>query len=74
MKAWFGKNPGKTLVLILVLMVVFIVAINAGIRRSACAWYGSQTERETRYSAFVGCMVKTQHGWVPRHELRSAAE
>lgn len=36
-----------------------------------CAWYGHQTERETRYAAFVGCMVKTHTGWVPRNELRT---
>ncbi|WP_457253466.1 hypothetical protein [Pseudomonas juntendi] len=36
-----------------------------------CAWYGHQTERETRYAAFVGCMVKTHKGWVPRAELRT---
>ena len=36
-----------------------------------CAWYGYQTNRDTRYAAFVGCMVKKNEHWVPRSELRS---
>lgn len=40
--------------------------------RGACAWYGYQTERTTRYAAFVGCMVQTDRGWTPRAELRTA--
>ena len=35
-----------------------------------CAWYGYQTERDTRYAAFVGCMVKVSGNWYPKHELR----
>jgi hypothetical protein len=35
-----------------------------------CAWYGYQTERDTRYAAFVGCMVKVGDNWFPKHELR----
>lgn len=42
-----------------------------GIDYGTCAWYGHQTERDTRYAAFVGCMVKTSSGWVPRNELRT---
>ncbi|MFK0090851.1 hypothetical protein ACIQUS_26630 [Pseudomonas sp. NPDC090755] len=37
----------------------------------SCSWYGYQTERTTRYAAFVGCMVQTSNGWVPRSELRT---
>ncbi len=37
---------------------------------SDCSWYGYQTDRETRYAAFVGCMVKVNSAWVPRNELR----
>ena len=36
----------------------------------ACSWYGYQTDRDTRYAAFVGCMVKVNNAWVPRSELR----
>ncbi|MBV2132011.1 hypothetical protein KRX52_04260 [Pseudomonas sp. MAP12] len=39
--------------------------------RTNCAWYGSQTERDTRYAAFVGCMVRVGNHWVPRAELRT---
>lgn len=35
-----------------------------------CSWYGYQTDRDTRYAAFVGCMVKVNNAWVPRNELR----
>ena len=36
----------------------------------SCSIYGYQTDRETRYAAFVGCMVRIKGSWVPRHELR----
>lgn len=36
----------------------------------SCSWYGYQTDRETRYAAFIGCMVKIGEQWVPREELR----
>lgn len=35
-----------------------------------CEWYGSETGRDVRYSAFIGCMVKVNDTWVPRSELR----
>lgn len=35
-----------------------------------CSYYGYQTNRDTRYAAFVGCMVKIGEQWVPREELR----
>lgn len=35
-----------------------------------CSWYGYQTERDTRYAAFVGCMVEIDGNWYPRNELR----
>lgn len=35
-----------------------------------CSWYGYQTERNTRYAAFVGCMVEIDGAWYPRNELR----
>lgn len=54
--------------------VIFVWVVFTLIGTARCAIYGSSTERETRYSGFVGCMVKTNHGWVPRSELRSSAE
>lgn len=35
-----------------------------------CSYYGYQTNRDTRYAPFVGCMVKIGEQWVPREELR----
>ena len=37
---------------------------------SACSWYGYQTNRDTRYAAFIGCMVRVDERWIPRNELR----
>lgn len=36
----------------------------------SCQWYGYQTERDTRYAAFVGCMVQIDGNWYPRNEIR----
>lgn len=36
----------------------------------SCSWYGYQTERDTRYAAFIGCMVEVDGKWFPRSELR----
>lgn len=35
-----------------------------------CAWYGYETSRTTRFSPFIGCMIQTPAGWIPRAELR----
>ena len=35
-----------------------------------CSWYGYETSRTTRFSPFLGCMIQTPAGWVPRSELR----
>lgn len=52
-----------------------VLVLNALVRYGTCAWYGRQTERETRYATFVGCMVKSPAGhWVPRNELRTPSE
>lgn len=45
--------------------------INSLINRSACSYYGYQTDRETKYAAFVGCMAKVSGNWVLRSELRA---
>lgn len=52
-------------------MLLTLWSIWYAITRGSCAWYGYQTERDTRYAAFVGCLVKTERGWTPRHELRT---
>lgn len=50
--------------------VLVAVGISAAASRGACAYYGYQTDRDTRYAAFVGCMVKVDAAWIPRNELR----
>lgn len=74
MLAWVGKHPWLALGAVIGLILALAVGTSTLVKRTSCSIYGSATERETRYSFAVGCMVKTQHGWVPRHELRSAAE
>ncbi|MNH41567.1 hypothetical protein [Pseudomonas sp. HN2-3] len=48
------------------------LAIAAAVNWGSCQWYGYQTERQTKFAPYVGCMVKTHAGWVPRNELRTA--
>ncbi|MNG11525.1 hypothetical protein D3C84_950730 [compost metagenome] len=45
--------------------------INSLANRGTCHYYGYQTDRETKYAAFVGCMVKFSGNWVLRSELRA---
>lgn len=45
--------------------------INSLANRGACSYYGYQTDRQTKYAAFVGCMVKVSGNWVLRSELRA---
>jgi hypothetical protein len=47
------------------------VLLNSLANRGACSYYGYQTDRETKYAAFVGCMVKVSGSWVLRSELRA---
>lgn len=59
-------------VLIIVMVIVAIgLLINSLINRGGCSYYGYQTDRETKYAAFVGCMVKVSGNWVLRSELRA---
>lgn len=74
MLAWAKRRPFIAIAVLVGLLLVSFVGIKSLASRSVCQWYGAQTEREVRYSVFVGCMIKTQHGWVPRHELRTAAQ
>ncbi len=57
--------------LVFLLVAVFLVwIISRIINWGQCSWYGYQTERETRFAPFVGCMVKVKDAWYPRNELR----
>lgn len=51
-------------------VVVLIWLVSRAFAWGTCSWYGYQTDREVRYAAFVGCMVKVQGHWIPRVELR----
>lgn len=73
MMSWLKDRTGAQLAaLFLVAVVAAVVAARAAVSYGACAWYGYQTDRETRYAAFVGCMVQVDTKWVPRSELRVA--
>ncbi len=62
----------KLVAIALVIAAAFLVSVAIGraIAWGTCSWYGNQTERETRYAAFIGCMVKVDQQWIPRNELR----
>lgn len=55
-----------------VLLVAMLVVWLGGrlVAWGSCSWYGYQTDRETRYAAFIGCMVELDGKWFPRNELR----
>jgi len=53
-----------------IVLLLVSLAINSLFVRMTCSYYGYQTARDTRYAMFVGCMVKVQDTWIPRHELR----
>lgn len=57
---------------ICLIFALVVWLIERGLAWGQCAWYGYQTERETRYAAFVGCMVQIDNKWYPRNELRIA--
>jgi len=52
-------------------LALSVLAIAAAVNWGSCQWYGYQTERQTKFAPYVGCMVKTTGGWVPRNELRT---
>lgn len=64
-KRKFAKAIG---VLIATLLLVWFVG--RLFAWGTCSWYGYQTGRDTRYAAFIGCMVKVESNWIPRSELR----
>lgn len=72
MRAWAKRNVWASVILIVLALLVMLIGITAFANRASCAWYGYQTERDTRYAAFVGCMVNMPSGWTPRTEIRTA--
>ena len=66
-----GKKATMAGLFAIAVIAALLWLILRGVDWGLCSWYGMQTERETRFAALVGCMVKTNHGWVPRSELRT---
>lgn len=65
------KRKVEGALIVALIVITTLVAMNATISWGTCAWYGSQTYRDTRYAFGVGCMVKVGTHWVPRNELRT---
>lgn len=65
-----NRTASRLAIALLAVVVVVVVAVRVATYYGSCAWYGYQTDRETRYAAFVGCMVQVENRWVPRNELR----
>lgn len=55
---------------VVVALVVAVWIVKCLASWGACSWYGYQTDRPTRYAAFIGCMVQIDGKWFPRNELR----
>ena len=64
------KFAAKAL-LILLALILGGMLLSSVAPRATCSYYGFQTDRETRYAAFVGCMVKVSDNWGLRSELRA---
>lgn len=63
------KYATKVLLILLALIVGGMLLSNVA-SRATCSYYGLQTDRATRYAAFVGCMVLVDGAWFPRMEIR----
>lgn len=64
------KRALSVIAAVVITAVVVFWLVSRALAWGQCAWYGYQTDREVRYAAFVGCMVKVQDHWIPRVELR----
>lgn len=63
----------KTLKRGAVFCVVFVVVgliLNSVLNRGVCAFYGWQTETETKYRPIVGCLGKVGERWIPIDKMR----
>ncbi|MCY1304480.1 hypothetical protein D9M69_429180 [compost metagenome] len=63
-------TKGQRWLLAAALVAVGVQVVFAALNWGGCAYYGYQTERDTRYAAGIGCMVRVDAGWVPKNELR----
>jgi hypothetical protein len=64
-------KSATTVLLILLALIVGCMLLSNVASRAICSYYGFQTDRETRYAAFVGCMVLVDGAWFPRNEIRA---
>lgn len=60
----------RVIIVSLVGAMIGLWLVSRAVAWGTCSWYGYQTNREVRYAAFIGCMVKVQDTWIPRNELR----
>lgn len=63
-----GKITAVCLVLFTALLIFWLLL--RLFAWGSCSWYGYQTGRDTRYAAFIGCMVRVNQQWIPRNEIR----
>ena len=63
-------RPLRTACLLTALAILLLWMALRVIAWGHCSWYGYETSRTTRYSPFIGCMIQTPAGWIPRAELR----
>lgn len=66
------ENKLAVLWAVAITFAIVVWLISRALYWAECGWYGYQTDRETRYAAFVGCMVQLDGKWYPRNELRIA--
>ncbi|QGH45041.1 hypothetical protein [Bacteriophage Titan-X] len=62
---------GFAVVVAFVLFLAGCVYFPHIVGRYQCSKYGELTERSTKYSAWTGCLVKTQAGWRAVKEQRT---
>ena len=65
------RQRSRQALIISVAVIALAFIVSSLINRGICSYYGYQTDRETKYAAFVGCMVKVSGNWVLRSELRA---
>jgi len=46
-----------------------VVVISSAGKRAGCAYYGYQIDRHVKYALFVGCLVETPSGWMPKSQV-----
>lgn len=60
----------RRLIVWAVLTLIVIALLFAAYNRGHCAYTGWQLDRDTRYAPLVGCLVKSNDGWLPLQQIR----